>query len=211
MSGRVRKMWALRAQQLPLEQLASVRARAEQWRNGLTGLTALLAAVTIVKGPSTTEKLPAAVRDAVVDQLTWAFIALLAGSLAAMIAAFGWPASEMLVTGETLASWEAREARRARLTLKLAALCLVIGVALTGWATRNVMLSPEEAAAILAVEQSDGTIVCGAFGAGNRDSLEIESTDALGDKATATVDYADITRIREVAECPAAVATESGK
>ena len=202
MSGRVRKLWALRAQRHSLEQLAAVRARAEQWRNGLVGLTTLLGAVTIIEGPSTTAKLPPALRDMIVDQLSLAFLALLAGSLAAMVAAFGWPANEMLITGETLAAWEASEARRARLTLKFAAGCLVLGLVLIGVATRSLLLAPADNPALVAVEKVDGSLVCGALDGGDEASLQLTVTDVLGDEATNRVDYSAIRRVRQVDQCP---------
>lgn len=141
MTTLARKRWAQRAQQAEFEQLDAVRARAEQWRNGLAGLTALLTTVTIIQGPETIAKLSKGIRNDVVNELTSAFLLLLLGSFLAMLAAFGWPSKEMLLTGERLARWEREQTRRARRILRVAAACLLLGVLLVGFATRSVLLA----------------------------------------------------------------------
>ena len=46
--GLTDKRWAQRAAALQFQELESVRAVAQQWRTGLTGLTALLSVASIV-------------------------------------------------------------------------------------------------------------------------------------------------------------------
>jgi hypothetical protein len=197
-----RKRWAQRAQELEFEQLDGVRARAEQWRNGLTGLTALLATVTIIKGPDTAANLSDATRTDVVNQLTWAFLLLLLGSLLAMLAAFGWPSGEMLLTGERLAAWERDETRRARRIFRAAALCLVVGVLLVGVSTRSVLLEEPKREHHVVVDTGGSRLVCGVLQRGDGGVLTLTVADPLGDQIERTIRFRDIVRLRTVEECP---------
>lgn len=201
MSALARKRWAQRALALEFEQLDVIRARAEQWRNGLAGLTALLATVTIIKGPDTTAKLSESTRTAVVNQLTWGFLLLLVGSLLAMLAAFGWPSGAMLLTGERLASWENAEASRARCILRLAAVCSVVGILLVGLATRAVLLERSEPSQRVLVDRGE-TVVCGEFTSADDGVLTLLIEDRLGDKVPTVVPFDAVSALRIVEECP---------
>lgn len=201
-SGIARKRWAQRAQQLEFDELDAVRARAERWRNGLIGLTALLATVTIVKGPDTASALSDGARTEVVDQLTWAFVLLVFGSLAAMRAAFGWPAREMLLTGERLSKWEALEARRARWWLRLAAASMIVGVLLTGASTRRVLLDEKESEHLVLVDVGESKPLCGKLQRSAASELSLKVRDAFGDEVGRRIPHAQISRLRPVGTCP---------
>jgi hypothetical protein len=82
----------VRAQKADLDQLDRFRKSAENWRNGLTGLTALLGVATAIRGPELAAELSTDTRKWVVlIQLAGLFFLLL-GALFAMNAAYGMPA-----------------------------------------------------------------------------------------------------------------------
>jgi hypothetical protein len=124
--------WAELAEEMRFGQLARVRALAEQWRTGLLATTAFVGTVGIVKGPQTAHDLQPGTRAAVGWILLAAFVLLVAGSLLAMLAAYGPLGPEQLVTGERLRRWDGEQVESARLQLLLAQTALLIAVGLLG-------------------------------------------------------------------------------
>jgi hypothetical protein len=137
------KRWAQLAEQLKLQQLDGARRQAESWRTGLGSLTALLAAVTIVKGPDTIGELSGGWRITVVVLLGLAFAALTAGTLLAVRAAGGRPEA-MFLTGPNLKAWTRREVRAVRRAIQGATALLVVGLVLVAVAIGATWLLPRE-------------------------------------------------------------------
>jgi hypothetical protein len=108
------KRWAIQADELEFEQVENVRASASKWRDGLIALTALLTAVTIVKGPDKAGDLSADGRMLVAAVLALALIVLLLGAGLAMRASYGFPPKAKLMTGQRLKAWSRGEASVAR-------------------------------------------------------------------------------------------------
>jgi hypothetical protein len=107
------RVWAIRASNAPLEELAAIRASAEQWRNGLAGLTALLAAGSLIASPSLTDRIPPGWRLLVGLLALAGLLTLLYGTWCAMNGAFGVPGDKIMMTSEGLRNWEHREATAA--------------------------------------------------------------------------------------------------
>lgn len=133
------KRWAQLAERLKLEQLDGARRQAESWRTGLGGLTTLLAAVTIVKGPDTIGNLSGGWRITVVVLLGSAFAALTTGTLLAVRAASGRP-EDIFLTGPNLKAWTRREVRAIRRAIRGAATLLVVGLVLVAVAVGTTWL-----------------------------------------------------------------------
>lgn len=196
-----RKRWAQRAHDLQLDQLSAVRARAEQWRNGLVGLTALLAVVTIVDGPDSADKLPPDVLDNAVALLSSAFSLLVVGTLLTMFAAFGVPGRKQLLTGESLEQWERTQAGQARAALIIGATVFVVGLVLVGSATRVVVLNSGPATKLLQVH-TDRTSVCGRLVASSDNALTIDLGSA-GATSTTVIAFSDVVELQVPEVCPA--------
>lgn len=133
-----RKRWAQLAQELRFHQLEVIRHQAEGWRNGLAGLTGLLGAVIVVKGPDTVATLGRPSRWAVVALLGTALLSLTTATLTAVRAASGVPGSGVLLSGDDLRNWTYQEAQLAPRAIRraatlasagIAALALAIGIA----------------------------------------------------------------------------------
>ncbi|GIJ29102.1 hypothetical protein Vqi01_42640 [Micromonospora qiuiae] len=123
------KRWEQLAEQQKFGQLDGARRQAEGWRTGLTGLTALLAVATIIKGPDNVADLTPDTRLVVLGALGVGFAALVAGSLIAVRAASGTPGEDTWLTGKALRTWTRNEVRAIRRAIRVAATLLVIGLA----------------------------------------------------------------------------------
>src|SRR5215211_5710257 len=88
------KKWAKLADELQFKRVENIHATAGNWRNGLIALTALLTTVTILKGPEEASDLSSTGRTLAAVLLGIAFLLLLAGSICAMAAAYGFPGDE---------------------------------------------------------------------------------------------------------------------
>ncbi|MFE1015780.1 hypothetical protein ACFW4M_31445 [Streptomyces sp. NPDC058794] len=124
------RRWAQLARELEFSQLTEVRRQAEGWRNGLTGLTALLAVLVILKGRDDLSKLPSSAQHTAAVLIGCAFVLLVVGSMLAVRAAHGRPGGEVLLTGQALRRWTAAETVRVTGALRQAAVCCVTGIAL---------------------------------------------------------------------------------
>ncbi|MFI6231849.1 hypothetical protein ACIBCR_31590 [Micromonospora echinospora] len=156
------KRWTQLAQETQFHQLESVRKQAEGWRTGLAGLTALLAAVLVVKGRSDVSGLAPTARYLVVALLAVAFALLVTASLLALRAASGWPDDRIYLTGEALRAWHASESARIRARIRDAARLMVFGLLILAVAVGVTWLGPAEKkdAPLVSVETAAGT-VCG--------------------------------------------------
>ncbi len=147
-----RKRWAQRAQELRFEQLTIVRRQAEGWRIGLTGLTALLSAVLLVKGRDTVTGLEDWAKVTVAVLLAAAFAALVAATMLAIRAASGTPGSEILLTGEDLREWTRHEVQAVGRRIRGAAALTVLALAVLVTALGFTWFGPDAKAAKPMVE-----------------------------------------------------------
>ncbi|MGW2487303.1 hypothetical protein ACWCV9_08760 [Streptomyces sp. NPDC001606] len=134
MSGQSARRWAQLARELEFSQLTELRRQAEGWRNGLTGLTALLAVLVTLKGRDDLSQLPSAARLAATLLLGAAFVLLVAGSVLAVRAAHGRPGSRVLLAGQALRRWTEAETVRVTGALRQASVCCVAGIVLVSGA-----------------------------------------------------------------------------
>lgn len=131
--------WSQRAQLLKFTQLEAARKQAETWRTGLTGVSALLGAVLVVKGRDnfTTLAGPYAVLVPLLFGL--ALIGLLLATFAALRAASGDPYDDIYLNGEELRAWtkvetdDIRKAIRAAQLLTIGSVATVLVAAGLGW------------------------------------------------------------------------------
>ncbi|MFD6414637.1 hypothetical protein, partial [Nocardia asteroides] len=104
--------------------------QAEGWRNGLTGLTALLTVLVMLKGRDDLSKLPSSAQHTATALIGCAFVLLVAGSMLAVRAAHGRPGGQILLTGQALRRWTEAETVRVTGALRQASVCCVAGIAL---------------------------------------------------------------------------------
>ncbi|MGK5547389.1 hypothetical protein ACSNOH_22030 [Streptomyces sp. URMC 127] len=162
MSGaRNERRWAELARELEFTQLPELRRQAEGWRTGLTGLTALITVLVVLKGRDNLADLPPGARMTATVLLGCAFLVLVTGALLAVRASHGRPGEEIVLGGQALRRWTRHEVVRVGRALKAAAVCSVLGVVLvaaavaTAWSTAG-----ERAADLVRVRTPSGT-VCG--------------------------------------------------
>jgi hypothetical protein len=129
-SGIYAKRWAQRADQLPFTQLADIRATAQNWRTGLAGLTSLLSVTSVVVAPTLADKLGGLWRIGAGVLVLTGLLTLLYGTWQAMVAAFGVPGGQQLVTGETLWAWESEQTYLGSAALRRARGATLVGLLL---------------------------------------------------------------------------------
>jgi hypothetical protein len=156
------KRWAQLADDLEFDQLGNARKLAEGWRTGLAGLTALLAAVTIIKGPDSVTELAEWLRYVVVALLALAFAALITGSLIATRAASGAPGEEIFLDADSLRNWTFRETKSIQRDIVRAARSMLFGLTALALAIGLSWLGPRAfaVASLITVEQN-GIRTCG--------------------------------------------------
>ncbi|HLM88990.1 MAG TPA: hypothetical protein VK284_08180 [Streptosporangiaceae bacterium] len=195
------KRWARLAEDLEFDQLASARKLAEGWRNGLAGLTALLAAVTVIKGPDSVADLALWARYLVVALLAVAFALLIAGSLAATRAASGSPGAEIFLDADTLRDWTFKEAKSIQRAITRATRCMLSGLAALALAIGLSWLGPgAQATAPLVTVERDGLRTCGTLLAATDRTLLL-GDPAQPDAAPQTIPLAPGIQIRATNEC----------
>ncbi|WP_328375758.1 hypothetical protein [Micromonospora zamorensis] len=131
--------WGQKAQLLKFNQLEAARRQADSWRTGLTGITALLSAVLVVKGRDNVSTLAPPYPLLVLLCFLAALSVLVVATLAALRASSGVPGDECLLTAEDLEAWSKAEtaevyswitvARR----LTVSGLCLIAAGAAVAW------------------------------------------------------------------------------
>ncbi|MGA5196932.1 hypothetical protein [Streptomyces exfoliatus] len=135
MTDRSDRRWAELARDLEFSQLPELRRQAEGWRTGLTGLTALLGVLTIVKGQDQLAGLSGSTGRWAAALVLSAFAVLVWGALLAVRASHGRPEREIVLGGQALRRWTCEEIRRVRHRLRWAAVCCVSGLTLVVAAT----------------------------------------------------------------------------
>ncbi|MBC3843041.1 hypothetical protein GXW82_31240 [Streptacidiphilus sp. 4-A2] len=200
MSARSDRRWAELAHELEFNQLSELRRQAEGWRNGLTGLTALLTVLAVLKGRDDLAGLPGWARVLTTVLLALAFALLVVGSLVAVRASFGRPGEEILLGGQSLRRWTEQEVRRVGRDLWAAACCCVLGVVLVAaavavaWSTTT-DASPQQ----LQVRTTTGSL-CGELVGMGHDGLTLWSGSGP-DRELRTVPLGELVAFEPVNSC----------
>jgi len=171
------KRWAQRAQEVQFSELSSVRAAAEQWRNGLAALTALLSAAALITSPSLGTTVAGGWRVLVGLLAVGGLLILIFATWRAMLAAFGVPGAAMPMTGERLKAWEHAQASAAVGLLDQARLAFLSGVLLIVAASGVAFWAQPTAAGPWVVVTTPTGAQCGLLGSGEGNHLELTSLD----------------------------------
>ncbi|WP_430501280.1 hypothetical protein ACQRWP_06750 [Micromonospora trifolii] len=134
--------WARLARELPFAELDAVRRQAEQWRNAIGGLTALLGFAALVRGRNDLTTIPPGWRIATATVLAAAFFMLLGGFALAAYASFGRPGVVVRANGASFRRWSADRARQIGRLVPVAVLCAALGVVLTAVAVGLTWFAP---------------------------------------------------------------------
>lgn len=205
------KVWAKRAADLRLSEVERIQAAAEKWRTGLVALTALLTAVSVVKGPEKIADLSDTGRIVVVVLLTFALIALLIGSGSAMRAAFGYPPKDELTSSSTLKKWSGDEARTASRCLTAATVSFFVAVPLVFAATVVMWMDGEwfekagKPAVTVLVERNDGlqpARPCGELATLSQAQLELKRPKGDPLKDNLVIPLGSVRSMAAVDVCP---------
>ncbi|MDQ0936887.1 hypothetical protein [Streptomyces turgidiscabies] len=161
MSAGVDRRWAELARELEFTQLDRLRKQAEGWRNGLIGLTALVAILAVLKGRDDLTKLPSPWQTVAISMLGTAFLLLVAGSLLAVRASFGKPAERTYLAGQALRAWTRTETDRVHLALHLSTVAFILGMCLVAGALGVSWTHTEDPAADLVKVSTSTGEFCG--------------------------------------------------
>ncbi|MFD9906867.1 hypothetical protein [Streptomyces sp. NPDC059063] len=195
------RRWAELARELEFTQLDELRARAEGWRNGLGGLTALLAVLVVLKGRDDLNGLPAWARHTATGLVAASFLLLLTGSVLAVLAAHGRPRERILLAGQSLRRWSEREAARILRLLPVALVCCLLGV-VCGGAGIGIALALTEAPQdrLVRVTTTTGER-CGEFLGSGRDGVALREGDGGGGGKRVTLPARSVVSVTPVGGC----------
>jgi hypothetical protein len=172
------KRWAQRAREVQFSELSSVRATAEQWRNGLAGLTALLSAAALITSPTLGAKISGGWRVIVGLLVLGGLVALIYGTWRAMLAAFGVPGTAIPMTGERLQAWEQQQAGDAVDKLDQARFAFLAGVGMIVAASAVAFwVQPSSPSGPAVVITTTTEVLCGHLGSGKAGSVELRTAD----------------------------------
>lgn len=156
------RRWLAQAKELQFSQLELARKHAETWRNGLTAVTALLGTVFIVKGRGDVTALHWSVQLAIALLLVVAFGLLVRAVLLALGAAAGEAGGRILLTGEDLRDWTAKEVDRVATDVAMARRFTIVGVSVIALALLTGWLAPAPAAEPKLMQLTyDHGVICG--------------------------------------------------
>ncbi|MEU4245706.1 hypothetical protein [Actinoplanes sp. NPDC026619] len=175
-----RMRWAEKAHQLRFAQLDVVRRQAESWRTGLTGITALLGAVLIVKGRGDLVGLVVSYQVAMLCLFGLALSVLVAATMLAVRASSGLPGDEVLLAPEDLERWTDGEIRAAQRCIRRAQLLTVVGVVAVAVAAGLLWTAPTRPAkAELVTVHTGSGDYCGWLSQFAPGTLKISSVDGF--------------------------------
>jgi multisubunit Na+/H+ antiporter MnhF subunit len=175
--GLTDKRWAQRAVGLQFQELESVRAAAQQWRTGLTGLTALLSVTSIVVAPTLTARLQGLPQLTAGCLALMSLLALLYGSWQAMKAAFGVPGESVRATGKRLRRWESDQARAGAESLRRARAATLAGLAFVIATTAVVFVATRTAPGPFVVLETTSGVFCGSLARGDQKEVRVIAPD----------------------------------
>lgn len=191
------RLWALRASNAPFEELAATRTNAEQWRNGLAGLTALLSAGSLIASPGVADHVLSTWRWLVGLLALAGLLSLLYGTWRAMNASFGLPGKEIVMTGENLRIWEHDQTSAAIEELAIARRSFAAGILLiTAAAAAAFIATPAGDEPTVQVDSRTGTF-CGQIVTSRPGTVAIQAHDGT----LFTLVTSQIIRVQPVSNC----------
>jgi hypothetical protein len=134
--------WARMARELPFAELDAVRRQAEQWRNAIGGLTALLGFAALLRGRNDLTTVPPGWRIATASVLAAAFLVLLVSFALAAYASFGRPGVVVRASGASFRRWSTARARQIGRLVPVAVLLAGLGIVLTAVAVGLTWFAP---------------------------------------------------------------------
>jgi hypothetical protein len=185
---------------LVAEQLTNARKAAENWRNGLIAMLALVTGFSLVKGPSDISGLDQPATAAVGILLLVAFVAAIFGTWTSLDGAYGTPhiiaRSEIQKLGviayrRNLACEVAGNLRFAKTGMLLASLFLAAALGVTWY-------GPRTAAATVSVDRSIGPPICGKYVSSTGAAVDVERPNA----EIVRILLGEVTKIHVVGNCP---------
>ncbi|MDJ1644866.1 hypothetical protein [Streptomyces pakalii] len=187
---------------MEFSQLPELRRRAEGWRNGLAGLTTLLAVLAVLKGRDNLADLPPSARTLAMLLLAGAFTLLLIGTLLAIRASHGRPGEEIVLGGQTLRRWTEREVERAGRALWAASACCVLGILSAGLAVGVAwsLSAPSGAPETVKVRTSKSSL-CGELVGAGQDGLSLW-TGSGNRKQLRTLPLGEVVSVVPTKSCP---------
>jgi hypothetical protein len=196
------KAWAVRAEQLPLDQFVRLRTLAGQWRNALLGMITVLSAVVIVKGTTTATDLSPLRRLLVGIITALAFLCLLVGSTLSMRGSLGSSGRLRWDSGEALRDYELRATSLAGRLMNVTRWLLLGSLLCLGVAAGIAYTNPKPPTApIVKVQTTRDTTMCGTLkGAGPR-GVRLEVTDETGRRLEALIALAELKSMRPTGSC----------
>jgi hypothetical protein len=196
------KAWALKAERLPLDQLARLRTLAGQWRTALLGMITVLSAVVIVKGTTTATDLSPLRRILVGIVTALAFLVLLVGSTLSMRGSLGSSGRLRWDSGEALRDYEVRESALASRLIHITKWLLLGSLLCLGVAAGIAYTNPKlPTSPVVKVQTTRDTTICGTLrGAGPR-GVRLEVTDETGRRMEALIALAELKSMRPTGSC----------
>ncbi len=162
-------------QELRRTELTRVRTAAENWRNGLAALLALITTVSVVKGRAAIDQLPFRAQVAVGVALLAAVICAAAGAYLAMRAAYGMPTIQQLSgSTEELVDFERASAVKAMGELRWAVRLTFATLALLVTAIGVTWYVPPSPPAMVQIVTRDGASVCGTLQHASATDISVE-------------------------------------
>ena len=190
------KRWGQRAREIQFQELAAVRATAEQWRTGLAGLTALLSAAALITAPDLGKALTGSARAAVGGLALAGLLVLVFATWRVMVAAFGVPGQAIALTGEQLKEWEQEQSRTATRLLGQARVCFLAGILFLVMASALAFAAqPQDGRAVI-VTTGNGAL-CGHLGPAATDQLRLTTADGV----VHTLPFSAITTVTTASSC----------
>ncbi|NUT17836.1 MAG: hypothetical protein HOV77_01490 [Hamadaea sp.] len=197
------RRWAERARELGFNQLEVARRQAEAWRNGLTGVTALLGTVFIVKGRDDVTELAWWLQWWIAFLLVVAFASLIRAIFLALGAAAGETNERILLTGEDLREWTEGEVDRVGRDIGAAKRWTIAGMALIAMALLTAWLSPtaETTRPMMRVD-FEGGVACGPVTFERAGYIGVTSKYGSPVDTKLWVPVDKVSLLREVPSCP---------
>ncbi|MGY0022675.1 hypothetical protein ACVHNB_27420 [Streptomyces sp. YJ-C3] len=202
MSATTDRRWSELAREQEFQQLPELQRRAEGWRNGLTGLAALLTVLVTLKGRDDLTQLPERARFLASGLLAVAFLLLVTGSVLAVRASHGRPGSRTLLAGQSLRRWTEREIVRVTRALRWACVCCVAGIALAAGGVGVAWFTTESSPDSLVRVSTTTGERCGAFLGAGPAGVRLRVEAARNASHPVTLRNSAVLTITPVGQCP---------
>jgi hypothetical protein len=182
-------------------QLQDVRKTAENWRNGLAAMTGLIAAFSVIKGPSDIAGLTHDVAYGVGILLFLALCSAAVGVWSSLVAAYGEPdvtTREQFLKLGGIEGYRLTKATLAIKKLKCAQGATIVTLLLLTFAVALTWYGPRSASATLDVERRSLPNVCGKLVSSSNGNIDVKPSDSMAVRLALT----DVIKLTFVEKCP---------